>query len=331
MVRQKDIAKKLNISRTTVARALNEDKNIKKETKDKILNLAKEMGYEKNYLSSSLASKKKKKIYAFNVKSLNIYYTERIKKGLKAIEAEMKNYNYKIKIIETDINEAEKQIEALKKIIRENNPDGIIITPLLKKEIKEVIQSNPKIKFVTLDIDIGDKIYHVGPNYFKSGEIAGDMMINMVGPKSKILLLTSPDDKISSELYFNGFYRRIKKSDLEVIGPVFQEDLLKNLDLVIKKYYSKDLKAIYSCRYITEVAEYLYNNNYKGLKIVGNGMNSRMKKLINKQFINATVREKCYEEGYLAGKLMFEMIYKEKSPEKRRYITKSEIIIKENL
>ena len=67
MVTQKEIAEKLGISRTTVARAINGSPLIKEETKKKILELVKETNYEKNYVGSSLAGKKTKKVCALVV------------------------------------------------------------------------------------------------------------------------------------------------------------------------------------------------------------------------------------------------------------------------
>ncbi len=54
MITQKEIAEKLGISRTTVARAINGSPSIKEETKRKIMELVKETKYEKNYIGSSL-------------------------------------------------------------------------------------------------------------------------------------------------------------------------------------------------------------------------------------------------------------------------------------
>ena len=73
MVTQKELASSLGVSRTTIARAINDDPNIKAETKEKILKKAKELGYEKNYAGSLLASKKKV-VYCFTVESRNKYY-----------------------------------------------------------------------------------------------------------------------------------------------------------------------------------------------------------------------------------------------------------------
>ena len=54
-----DIAKEVNVSKTTVSMVLNnKDNNISKETKEKILKKAKELNYVPNFLAKSLITKK---------------------------------------------------------------------------------------------------------------------------------------------------------------------------------------------------------------------------------------------------------------------------------
>ena len=50
----KDIARHLSISVSTVSRALIDDKNIRKETKEKVLETAKALGYKPNPVATNL-------------------------------------------------------------------------------------------------------------------------------------------------------------------------------------------------------------------------------------------------------------------------------------
>lgn len=93
MITQKEIAEKLGISRTTVARAINGSPLIKEETKRKVLELVKETKYEKNYVGSSLAGKRSKKVCALVVESKNEFYTTEIKRGINIAAKEYKVYN----------------------------------------------------------------------------------------------------------------------------------------------------------------------------------------------------------------------------------------------
>lgn len=58
----KDIALIAGVSYSTVSKALNDSSLVKPETKDKIIKLAKEMGYEPNYAAQRLVSKESKVI-----------------------------------------------------------------------------------------------------------------------------------------------------------------------------------------------------------------------------------------------------------------------------
>ena len=50
----KDIAKHLSLSVSTVSRALIDDKNIRKETKEKVLEVARQLGYRPNPVATNL-------------------------------------------------------------------------------------------------------------------------------------------------------------------------------------------------------------------------------------------------------------------------------------
>src|SRR5699024_4435575 len=57
-VRLKDIAKKLDLTKVSVSKALRDHSDISEETKKKVKEMAKEMGYRPNLVARSLTSKK---------------------------------------------------------------------------------------------------------------------------------------------------------------------------------------------------------------------------------------------------------------------------------
>lgn len=58
MVKLVDIAKKLNVSTSTVSKALNNRSGVNPQLRKKIIEVAKEMGYEGNIFAQSLRTKK---------------------------------------------------------------------------------------------------------------------------------------------------------------------------------------------------------------------------------------------------------------------------------
>lgn len=332
MIRQEDIAKKLNISRTTVARALNGTGSVNEETKEKVLKACEELGYKRNPISSSLALKKKKNIYAFIVKAKNNYYTDDIKLGFQKAQGEFKFYKYQLNIIETDIDSPREQLDELKGVIDKGDIDGVIITPLLKEEIKLLKRNNPNIFFIALDLPLDNVTFNIYSNYYKSGRLTAELLQNVLNQGEEILLIDTEDDRISSKPYYYGFYEKITEDNIcKITNIVYQSDLKNNIGKVIKDNLTDNVKAIYSSRFLVDIVEYVIKNTDRKLKIVANGLSDNTKKLIESNNIIATVKEKYKELGYISAKVMFEHLYKDIKPKHINIELESEIILKENL
>ncbi|MEI0797145.1 LacI family DNA-binding transcriptional regulator [Brachyspira intermedia] len=330
-VTQKEIAKRLGISRTTVARAINGSEFIKEETKSKILELASELNYEKNYIGSSLANQKEKTVHCLIANSFNEFYTKEIVRGLNTIQKEYSIYNYNLKITPTEIHSPDKQIETLKNILEEGNIDGLIITPLNKEIIYNILKPYfGKINIISIGTRLSENIPHVGPNHIKQGSMVAGIVSNLLRDNEKLLIIDNGDDNISSGMYLEGFLQRIKDTKIDIMGPIYCGNIENSIH-TIKKICSKDdIKGIYINRYAQEIYDMIDKSILEGKKIVTHGMAESIKKLIKSGIISFTVMEAVFTEGYNAGKMMFEMIYK-KNVNTNWEVSDSKIIFLENL
>ena len=331
-VTQKEIAQRLGISRTTVARAINGSEFIKDETKLKILELASELNYEKNYIGSSLANQKAKIVHCLIADSFNEFYTSEIIRGLNTVSKEYSLYNYNLKITATEIHSPDKQIEVLKNILaQEDCIDGLIITPLNKDAVYNILSPYfDKINIISIGNRLSENISHVGPNHIKQGSIVAGIVSNLLRDNEKLLIIDNGDDKISSGMYLEGFLDRIKHTNIEILGPIFCgniEDSIYTIKEMCGKY---DIKGIYINRYAQEIYDIIDKNILKSKKIVTHGMAESIKSLIKSGIISFTVMEEVFMEGYNAGKMMFEMLYKNYVGTNWK-VSDSKIIFLENL
>ena len=332
MITQKELAARLGLSRTTIARAINNSSNIKPETKEKILKLVKELGYEKNYVGSLLASKKKV-VYSFIVESKNSYYTEQIKLGIKGAKKEYKHHNLEIIEVVTDINKPMEQVLELKKLLDSGKQiDGIIIIPLDKTKILELI--NPyleKIKFITLSVFLSKKIAYVGTDYQKCGRLAAEFLGKSLNINDKVLVIDNGDDNISSKFYLNGFLDRANEDKINIIGPVRKngvEDSLMYLKNIFKK---ENINSIFINRYAQDILLEIPDYILKKQKNITTGIGNRIRKLIMERKILATVADDVYSTGYKACQLMVDMLYKEFGKSVKKIILEPQILLMENL
>lgn len=332
MITQKEIAKQLGVSRTTVARAINGSPLIKEETKEKIMKLIEEMHYEKNIVGSSLAIKKKKKVYSLVIKSKNEFYTQEIIKGLNEAAREYKSYGYRMEIITTDINDSQSQLEQLKKVLEYDDTDGIIITPLEKEKAYSMIEPYlDRIKVVSLGIRLDENIYHVGPDHVKQGRIAASIMNIMLRKNEKLLIIDNGDDKISSKSYLDGFLEKAREGEADIVGPKKVGDVEKSIEFLKNIFEKENITGIYINRYAQDIYKKIPKKFLKGKKIITSGISEEIKKLIRNGVVTATVMEEISTEGYTSGKRMFELLYKGAMEKEKWEIAKSHIIFLENL
>lgn len=117
-----DIAKKLNISASTVSRGLNNDITVKKETQKKIQLVAKQMGYRVNSLASNLRNKKSKTIGVI-VPRLNSNFMADVIAGIEKVVNDA-GYNL---IISQSLETMKKEIINTETMFN-NRVDGLLVS-----------------------------------------------------------------------------------------------------------------------------------------------------------------------------------------------------------
>jgi len=140
----KDIAKEAGVSVNTVSRALNNKPDINFETKNKILEIARRLGYTPNMLARSLRSKRTGTIGLVVADISNPFYGSLV----KGIENEAREKGYSIILCDTD-EEYEKEQEAIQTLV-EKRVDGLLIAPVQTKDQDIVELKRQKIPFVLI-------------------------------------------------------------------------------------------------------------------------------------------------------------------------------------
>lgn len=127
----KDVAKKLNVSISSVSRALNDKYDIKKETKELIIKTAKEMGYFPNPIAKNLSQNKTFIIGVVVPEFVNEFYSEII----IAIQEVFISKGYQVLVMQSDEN-PELELKNVKTLIH-YMVDGLIIAPTIESNNME--------------------------------------------------------------------------------------------------------------------------------------------------------------------------------------------------
>jgi DNA-binding LacI/PurR family transcriptional regulator len=118
----KQIAQELNVSVMTVSRALNNHPNVDKKTREKVLQVAKRLGYIPNFIAKSLV---KKKTYTIGVVVPEITYSF-FPEAIRGIEEIASSHGYQL-ILAYSAENAQKERSALI-TLASKRVDGILIS-----------------------------------------------------------------------------------------------------------------------------------------------------------------------------------------------------------
>ncbi len=138
----KDIAQHMNLSVATVSRALNNKGRISKETTQRIMQVAEEMGYKPNESARALKTNRSSTIGVIIPDSKNIFYS----KMLKSIDQVLLNKGYSIIFCDSD-EKIEREQEYFE-LLKSKSVSGMIIVTAGKTDIYNEEKSLSNIVFV---------------------------------------------------------------------------------------------------------------------------------------------------------------------------------------
>lgn len=214
----KDIAKHLSISVSTVSRALCNDKNIRKETKELVLKTAKELGYKPNPVATNLKYGHTNTVGVI-VPEMVTPFASQVIKGIQDVL-----YSKGIKVIIASSDEdPEKEKENLK-IMEQFMVDGVIISLCSYKknqnEYSRLQKSGMPLVFydrIPYGMDVSQVIVD---DYMKSFFLVENLIRNGY---RHIAHLRGNDDIYNSIERFNGYKDALAKFKLE-----FNKELVIN-------------------------------------------------------------------------------------------------------
>ena len=212
----KDIAKILNISHTTVSRALGDSPLIKDETKRKIQKIARELNYSPNIAARGLALNRSYNIGLFTSKQIENMHTSFLYEVMDGINSAIGDI-YNIVFRKLMLN------EDLASSIGEKKYDGLLFLSIDISDTKLIhkLMSLP-LPVVILNRDINKTdCYYIYADEYRGAVKAVEYLIKL--QHKHIAIITGPDIFITSGKRYSGYEDTLKKYDL----PVKNEYIIK--------------------------------------------------------------------------------------------------------
>ena len=240
----KQIAKELNVSVSTVSKALNDSPEISEQTKTKIKEYAKLKNYKPNVIGLNLKNRKTKTIGVIIPNILNSFFAK-VFSGIEKV-ADEKGYN----VIMCISNESlEKEAHTLE-MLSNGTIDGFILSVSEEAQkqnnydhFKEIINDGTPIVMFDRTAE-GIDCDKVIVDDFDSALDSTQRLIDL-GCKN-IALLSSVDNLSVGKLRFEGYLKALEKNNIPV-----------NTNLIIRTDSEEDLKV--------QMEEVFANNTIDGI------------------------------------------------------------------
>lgn len=221
----KDIAKLAHVSATTVSNVINGKKSkTTEDTKQRILDLVKELDYKPNAMARSLVNGKSKLIGVILPDISEPYYSLLAKE----LEATARIEGYSILVCST--NKDSNNERGIIDNMREHCVDGIILSSCLIKEsneFKELLRMKYPLVTLGREIDGYEDVCNVGVNSYNTGYEATKHLLNL-GHKN-IGIITSEEWLCNNQDLIEGYKSSLKENHIE-----FNENFIFNGKLDIE-------------------------------------------------------------------------------------------------
>ena len=343
----KDISAKLNISSTTVHRALTGKEGMSETLRQKILDTAKEMGYEINYAASSI--KRKPVRIAIVLPNDDGRYFGCIWNGVKqqAEEARRLNVDMEMFVCEDEFHERD-----ILKAIADAGPDeyaGVMAFSYSSEnfrmpEIMMQLQRLTTLKIPTLVIDDDmtepEGIYCIPVYQEAVGELAAELTTLMTPEKGTVLVSRGRPDSVIHGEKLEAFLNCMKRSkpELNIVivegysvkkenDAVARENILKAIreydDIVL--YYAQTSGD-------TRVAVDVFRELSDAPKFVriGTDLNLDTAEDIRKGDLTIVIDQGAYMKGFLGLGALVDCVVKHIKPD-RNIAANLDVVCKSNL
>ncbi|MEM1336854.1 MAG: LacI family DNA-binding transcriptional regulator [Bacteroidota bacterium] len=206
----KGLADELDLSVSTVSRALNNHPDISSATKQRVQNLAKELNYIPNLFAKGFRTHHTR-ILGVIVPNVSHYFTTTILKGILDTGEQL---GYRIIICESK-NDEKKQTEMLQTILQ-FGAEGILLALARRtKSIDGILRAMQRIPVVLFD-KVSDKIpcTQVVIDEEVAAYMAVEHLINT--GKRRIAIIKETENSYNSEKRYAGYLKALRDNDLSV-------------------------------------------------------------------------------------------------------------------
>lgn len=332
-----EIAKKLGISRGTVSRVINNNPNVKPQTREMVLAELERCAYKPNVAARSLVMKRSCKI-AVIVFSEPSFFWDYVRRGVETAATQLQMYGVTVDYFSTDILKPEEQLKLLREL-PDKGYEGIILAPnnpyLLLDEMDTLSKKGIAVLLINVDIPTANRLCYVGCDYTHSGAVAAEILASRMDRSGQLLMLALQDPVVSIEQRIMGFRQEFATRGGSVDHVLRFNRKAQGVYDEVRKTLVADpdrFSGIYvAFSALEQTAQALLDLNLAGkISVVGYDFSREIYDFITREAITATVNHEPFNQGFLSVWILHNYLSNNVLPKNNTIHCKLEVILRTN-
>jgi len=334
----KQIAEYAGTSRGTVDKVLHNRPGVKESTRQRVLEIIKELDYRPNIIGKALVMNNRSLKIGIIVTPDENYYIQQVLLGIHAAFSEFSAFGITLSIKALTSFEPDEEIMLLDALVQEGCA-GIAVFPIdhpkIIKKVNELGEQGIAIITFNSRIEKINNLCFIGQDNLRAGRTAASLMGRILAPDSELAVIISSRILSCHALRLGGFREKLQACwptlRIKDIAEAFDDDD-KSYEQTIRlceKY--PNLKAIYvTGGGSTGVCKALDSLKLsKEVKVICHDICPASAPYLQSGTIAFSIEQDGYEQGYQLVKVLFEYLIKCEAP--KSYIQAPLQIVTEEL
>ena len=230
-VRIKDIAAKAGVSTGTVDRVIHKRGNVKPDVQARVEQVMSELGYQRNFIASTLAYNRTLHIATLIFNGKDSYWRQ-IKAGIDRAQEASSHYGVRITHYFGDQNDPQEFAKQANKIL-EARPDAVLFAPLFLQEGLNFLDAchtrNIPVVLINTELQAPGALCYIGQDSYQSGHLAARLLHFGIKNEATALLLNLDADSQNAqhlkdkERGFREYFAENHEQDIKIISRNFSK------------------------------------------------------------------------------------------------------------
>ncbi|MCD8349622.1 MAG: substrate-binding domain-containing protein [Planctomycetaceae bacterium] len=336
----KMIADFAGVSRGTVDRVLHGRPRVSPEKRKRVEEALEKLHYTPNAAARSLALKTQNVTIAVITPSWGAYFRREIDKGIAAAQETLRDYGLSVVKHPYETDSPADCVGVIDRVLEEG-ARGLAVcasnSSLVRKRLVEVSRSG--VPVVTFNSDLPDcgQLCFVGQDDRKSGRIAAELMVKLVGRHTNICLACNNREFDSIQSRLEGFIARaaelgLSQGEFPILETYDRYDITYRKVLEFWKD-NPDYGGLYMVAESTvgAVAALKEAGRLESVRIVSHDLPETTAEALRDGSVDFTVDQNIYFQGFRPVSIIADYLLSGKCPDQRQEYTPSTILCAESI